>query len=856
MSISASLSAMSPDVIPGRISVRLTTIDSYTASDINFLKEVPRAARVYQLDTTPSTVHTSQKRQPSSMFFPPSEYLLTPTSPVNASFSTTTQHDLASPSSTPSKASATDECLVATTTPLNMIHSTDAILARSSDSTEMVEGAGNTETDAASTTTALDTPTSSSNRTDSATVDYAAAHAMPQKSTSDNIARVLFATPAIGGVDLTLSKSITMSNEMSAVSIEVQPTNASEHPEKHQSPTVDVYNHVPSPNTLKLALHTEIQTGSSSYKANGLPPIPQEFVPPTTVKEHHVDISNITKNSCNEFKSPAVTKSTKKRSLYRSTPLIYFPDALTLLSESAVAVRENRIPPNGVAPSQRVKINSQNPDAPLSFAPEPLSCPKTTARQSSDESILGIGSTHLRQGISRYAPYGTRFRATMKDGSIKKSHIAGDLADRARVRPGRGTRVDLVLEVHQGEMDQLESAWIFCEDILKSTGVRPGPSEVLGHLRHIKIDHDYRKDSEAKLLQRNASNFYKRMIEYGRRLQSTVAVNHASSSITPDVVMMDKIDYSAVQNNSVPVAVTNHFVEPTPVLQIPKYSNYEGVAAILKAAMEIEGDAMPGLATGESLYKYNAAPSIGHTAPTIQRYESANAHCFVPSEVIGHVSPTPLTQYTDGVSHTPKTDFDFNNKDIVAGGKVKGCQDKKYPYGLPSPLNMTATSSKKYTPRKRSPARQNSYASLMTSGSTASDELSSQFLKNMLRLLPLQYQKLSRLPLLLQWCALRTARSIPPFAICGEINQLESGWEFIQVCRSAGHPTPGATALLDHLRQASLDFNFRQNGSKLLQKNAGNLFKRVQEFGKRRLADPNYLLMVTPDQSEISQSYL
>ncbi|KAH9265884.1 hypothetical protein BASA83_010907 [Batrachochytrium salamandrivorans] len=702
---------------------------------------------------------------------------LTPTSPVNASFSTTTQHDLASPSSTPSKASATDECLVATTTPLNMIHSTDAILARSSDSTEMVEGAGNTETDAASTTTALDTPTSSSNRTDSATVDYAAAHAMPQKSTSDNIARVLFATPAIGGVDLTLSKSITMSNEMSAVSIEAQPTNASEHPEKHQSPTVDVYNHVPSPNTLKLALHTEIQPVAVHTK-------PMDF-------------------------------RLSHRSLY-----------LLRLS----------------------KNTTQNPDAPLSFAPEPLSCPKTTARQSSDESILGIGSTHLRQGISRYAPYGTRFRATMKDGSIKKSHIAGDLADRARVRPGRGTRVDLVLEVHQGEMDQLESAWIFCEDILKSTGVRPGPSEVLGHLRHIKIDHDYRKDSEAKLLQRNASNFYKRMIEYGRRLQSTVAVNHASSSITPDVVMMDKIDYSAVQNNSVPVAVTNHFVEPTPVLQIPKYSNYEGVAAILKAAMEIE----------ETL---------------CLRYESANAHCFVPSEVIGHVSPAPLTQYTDGVSHTPKTDFDFNNKDIVAGGKVKGCQDKKYPYGLPSPLNMTATSSKKYTPRKRSPARQNSYASLMTSGSTASDELSS----------PVSQKHVTGIPPFSIWYSVlcpdengslresflagdlagrartnggRLRGDLTLVLHSGEINQLESGWEFIQVCRSAGHPTPGATALLDHLRQASLDFNFRQNGSKLLQKNAGNLFKRVQEFGKRRLADPNYLLMVTPDQSEISQSYL
>nr|KAJ3418837.1 hypothetical protein HK105_007768 [Polyrhizophydium stewartii] len=148
----------------------------------------------------------------------------------------------------------------------------------------------------------------------------------------------------------------------------------------------------------------------------------------------------------------------------------------------------------------------------------------TLSRQSSDISTLFGGSgDNPRHGISRYAPYGTRFAATMKDGTIRTSHVAGDLANRARMRNGRGARVDLVLVPHQGEMQQLECAWAYCEAaILRGMG-RPGPSDVLNHLRDADIDNDYRKGGGVKLLQRNASNFYKRMMEYGRRLQAGIS---------------------------------------------------------------------------------------------------------------------------------------------------------------------------------------------------------------------------------------------------------------------------------------------------------------------------------------------
>ena len=121
-----------------------------------------------------------------------------------------------------------------------------------------------------------------------------------------------------------------------------------------------------------------------------------------------------------------------------------------------------------------------------------------------------------RHGISRYAPYGTRFAAKMKDGSVRTSHVAGDLANRARIKNGRGSRVDLVLATHQGERFQLDAALEFYQLALGRSS-HPGPSEVLSHLKDLEMDWDYRKGEGIKLLQRNASNFFKRMMEHAKR---------------------------------------------------------------------------------------------------------------------------------------------------------------------------------------------------------------------------------------------------------------------------------------------------------------------------------------------------
>lgn len=72
----------------------------------------------------------------------------------------------------------------------------------------------------------------------------------------------------------------------------------------------------------------------------------------------------------------------------------------------------------------------------------------------------------------------------------------------------------------------------------------------------------------------------------------------------------------------------------------------------------------------------------------------------------------------------------------------------------------------------------------------------------------------------------------------GEIEQLQTAWEF--VAENASNNI-GAGAVLEHLRVLGLDANHRKEGSLLLQKNAGNFFKRVQEYGKRKQHDMGYL---------------
>jgi hypothetical protein len=71
----------------------------------------------------------------------------------------------------------------------------------------------------------------------------------------------------------------------------------------------------------------------------------------------------------------------------------------------------------------------------------------------------------------------------------------------------------------------------------------------------------------------------------------------------------------------------------------------------------------------------------------------------------------------------------------------------------------------------------------------------------------------------------------------GEIEQLDLAWDLIKNTQLSF----GAGAILEHLRSAGQDINYRNNNSRMLLKNAGNFLKRVQEFGLRRVKDPSYL---------------
>ncbi|KAI8912641.1 hypothetical protein EDD86DRAFT_114804 [Gorgonomyces haynaldii] len=323
-----------------------------------------------------------------------------------------------------------------------------------------------------------------------------------------------------------------------------------------------------------------------------------------------------------------------------------------------------------------------------------------------------------RHGISRYAPYGTRFGAPMSDGSFKTSHVAGDLANRARQRGGRGARVDLVLVPHDGEMRQLESAWCFCEQQMKIGCPRPGPSEVLGHLRDEGIDYDYRKPEGQRLLQRNASNFYKRMMEYGKRANFQLESRPSLMDIDLSMFAQDLSQSDTLKSDS----LQERFLEDDD--------------------FEMEDDDM-------------------------------DEESFLPPK---------KRKLESGVSRPIK--LGLSNKGL----------SRHSPYGT-------------------------RFSAEMEDGSVKESFLAGD-LTDRARVKGSRHRAELRLVL-----------------HAGEITQLETAWEYIQ----SSTIVPGAAAVLEHLRIKNLDDNHRKPGTVLLQKNAGNFFKRVQEFGKRRAADPNYL---------------
>ena len=65
--------------------------------------------------------------------------------------------------------------------------------------------------------------------------------------------------------------------------------------------------------------------------------------------------------------------------------------------------------------------------------------------------------------------------------------------------------------------------------------------EKISNLKDIGIDWDYRKGDNVKLLQRNSSNFFKRMMEHARRLSHPLAENYAIPSAPANATMVAQI---------------------------------------------------------------------------------------------------------------------------------------------------------------------------------------------------------------------------------------------------------------------------------------------------------------------------
>ena len=383
---------------------------------------------------------------------------------------------------------------------------------------------------------------------------------------------------------------------------------------------------------------------------------------------------------------------------------ILFPDGLALLVECAVAEIEQRQPTRGIVMTP--------------------TCSETTSGQDS-----------ARHGISRYAPYGTRFAATMRDGTFKTSHVAGDLANRARLRGGRGARVDLILVNHPGETQQLESAWAFCESFVHRGLNRPGPSEVLNHLRDENFDFDYRKGGGVRLLQRNASNFYKRMIEYGRKLTTPVKLEHRPSLMDLDLSVFTEGILDSTETTFQASATFTPVSQEQPSVDDKDY--------------ELEEDDV----------------------------DDDEDQSFTPFKKRSSFSSASTA----------------SARPIKTGLSNKGLS-RHSPYGT-------------------------RFCALMEDGGLKESFLAGD-LNDRARVRGGRHRAELRLVL-----------------HQGEIDQLECAWNFIQTSPFV----PGAAAVLDYLRRNGLDENHRKPGARLLQKNAGNFFKRVQEFGKRRAFDPNYL---------------
>ena len=460
-----------------------------------------------------------------------------------------------------------------------------------------------------------------------------------------------------------------------------------------------------------------------------------------------------------------------------------------------------------------------------------------------------------RHGISRYAPYGTRFAAQMKDGSYRTSHIAGDLANRARQKGGKGGRVDLVLVTHEGERNQLDSALRFYETCAKRSGPNPGPSEVLNHLKAFKMDWDYRKGDGVKLLQRNASNFFKRMMEHARRVSHPVADHYAlppppkSAAVDVEVSMAAAIleslkyasNYETESDQEMQVdedVSSSNEVETSSKVESDRPVTVKIVSSKPKGKREVDWS-LPQHHQGSFYYEICRHSVVAREEET--RFYSKAAETFDWSTV---EDVTAAHKPSTKAKHSERFDYDteVSEEYYVPRTKKQKIRPQVTPrQPRPAPKQFTSTGS---VPSTAAPVVRKGREGLSAGN----------FLKGLSRHSPYGTRFCAQMPNgemresylagdLAERVRSGTGKGQGELLLvlhAGEIQQLQTAWEFVR----AQEPNQiGAGVVLEELRMLGLDINHRKPGSKLLQKNAGNFFKRVQEYGRRKSVDPTYLAM-------------
>jgi hypothetical protein len=474
----------------------------------------------------------------------------------------------------------------------------------------------------------------------------------------------------------------------------------------------------------------------------------------------------------------------------------------------------------------------------------------------------------VRHGISRYAPYGMRFAARMKDGQLKTSHIAGDLANRARQKNGRGCKVDLILVTHEGERHQLDSALSFYEAALSRKGPKPGPSEVLYHLKEINCDWDYRKGDGVKLLQRNASNFFKRMMEHARRINHPVVKTFAvpvlptvpkvEKSFTKHAVefevsqaarILEQLMHAKIEtpNNDTIYQLDNENFDQSSmdidssiddsICAQKSYDSFDDSISDQQSTLELQcatssnqkkravNFALPQHHKGsfyyelckhltksrkeETLYYSKAAENFDWDAIKTQQKRK-----ILPTETEDFDSISPMYDYP-----CKKPKLKLTSKTIVKQPIVRPQIQPNY-----QPVLTKGKEVLSHGVRIKGLSRHSPYGTRFCA-QMPNGEIRESFLAGDLadRVRSPDGKTQSELILVLH---------------LGEIQQLEVAWEFL---KNNENSQIGAGSVLDYLRSLNLDENHRKQGSKLLQKNAGNFFKRVQEYGRRKLQDQGYL---------------